>query len=317
VITSSDSCAQFPALGTTALVMVTEPGQLRAAREAVEETLAAFDHACSRFREDSELSAVNRAAGSSVRAGALLIDAVQAALRAARLTTGDVDPTVGEALIALGYDRDFESLGARSSVSIASVPGWQSVQVDPEAGTIWVARGVKLDLGATAKALAADHAAAAALDRAGCGTLVSLGGDISIAGPVPEPGWRVRVTDDHRSGLEAPGQWIALRSGGLATSSTTVRRWRAGDGSVHHLVDPATGAPAIEVWRTASVTAACCLDANIASTATIVRGSDAVGWLEDLALPSRLVGVDGTVLHLAGWPAEGDDLLGVPRGATA
>lgn len=316
-MTRSDSCAQFSALGTTAVVTVSEPAQLAAARAVVEGTVAEFDRACSRFREDSELTAVNRAAGSSVRASVLLLDAVQAALRAARLTDGDVDPTVGGALIALGYDRDFESLTPRSSVSIASAPGWRSVQVDVEAGTIRVARGVELDLGATAKALAADRAAAAAVDRAGCGVLVSLGGDISIAGPAPEQGWRVRVTDDHRSGLEVPGQWIALRSGGLATSSTTVRRWRAGDGSAHHVLDPATGRPATEVWRTASVTAACCLDANIASTAAIVRGSDAVQWLENLALPSRLVGVDGIALHLAGWPAEGDDLLGLTEEAWA
>ncbi len=310
-MTSSDPCARFSALGTTAVVAVTVPAQLALAREAVEETVAAFDLACSRFREDSELSAVNGGAGSPVRVSTLLLDAVEAALRAARLTGGSVDPTVGSALIALGYDRDFESLSTPSSVSIAAVPGWLSVELDRQAGTIRVPAGVKLDLGATAKALAADRAAEAAFDRSGCGVLVSLGGDISIAGPVPEQGWRVRVTDDHRSDLRAPGQWITLRSGGLATSSTAVRRWQAGEAQIHHVVDPATGGPANEVWRTASVTAACCLDANIASTATIVRGSEAAGWLEELALPSRLVGVDGTVLHLAGWPADGDDLLGL------
>ena len=62
------------------------------------------------------------------------------------------------------------------------------------------------------------------------------------------------------------------------------------------------------MWRTVSVCAASCLDANIASTASIVRGSRAVGWLERLGLPSRLVRVDGTACHLAGWPVAGDDL---------
>jgi thiamine biosynthesis lipoprotein len=186
------------------------------------------------------------------------------------------------------------------------------VQVDREGATVRVPEGVRLDLGATAKALAADRAAAAAADAAGCGVLVSLGGDIAIAGPAPPDGWRIRVTDDHRAGADAPGQWIALRSGGLATSSTTVRRWRTSAGETHHLVDPHTASPAGSLWRTVSVTAATCLDANIASTASIIRGERALSWLESRRLPSRLIAVDGTVVHVAGWPAEGDDLRATP-----
>jgi thiamine biosynthesis lipoprotein len=260
---------------------------------------------------------VNRAAGAPVHVGQVLLDAVEEALRAARLTDGDVDLTVGSALIALGYDRDFGALQAaaggrrqlaRSETSLVAVPGWRTVELDPRAGTIRVARGVTLDLGATAKALAADHAVAAAHDATGCGGLVSLGGDIAIAGPPPPSGWRVRVTDDHRAGLGAPGQWIALRSGGLATSSTTVRSWQCAGADAHHVLDPATGLPAPVVWRTVSVAAARCVDANIASTAAIVRGARAPEWLESLGLPSRLVAADGTVLHVAGWPADADEL---------
>jgi thiamine biosynthesis lipoprotein len=243
---------------------------------------------------------------------ALMLDAVEAALRAAELTDGDVDPTVGGAVIALGYDRDFDSIAAAEEpaprVVATAVPGWRSVQVSRAAGTVRVARGVTLDLGATAKALAADRAAAFAADAAGCGVLVSLGGDISTCGDPPALGWRIRVTDDHRSGVGAPGQSIALHGGGLATSSTTARRWRIDGGTAHHLVDPATGRPAAGMWRTVSVCAATCLDANIASTAAIIRGEPAAAWLESLGLPSRLVGVDGAARHVAGWPADGDDL---------
>jgi thiamine biosynthesis lipoprotein len=213
-------------------------------------------------------------------------------------------------LIALGYDRSFESIGdaAVRGGPLAAVPGWRTVQVDPSASTVRLAPGVRLDLGATAKALAADHAAAAALEAAGCGVLVSFGGDLAMLGPAPDEGWRVRVTDDHRAAPEAPGQWITVWGGGLATSSTFVRRWETDAGVAHHLVDPATGGSVDSVWRTASVCAASCLDANIASTAAIIRGSRAVGWLEGLGLPSRLVGVDGTTCHVAGWPSSGDDL---------
>jgi thiamine biosynthesis lipoprotein len=281
---------------------------------AVQRVVDECDRACSRFRPDSELSRLNASAGDPVRVGPVLLEAVNAALRAARLTAGDVDPTVGGALIALGYDRSFSELSAGAavvpSVPLAAVPGWRTVRVDLEAGTIRLAPGVSLDLGATAKALAADHAAAAAFEAAGCGVLVSFGGDLAVAGPAPDDGWRVRVTDDHRAGVDAPGQWITVWDGGLATSSVAVRRWRTDSGVAHHLVDPSTGGSVDSVWRTVSVCAASCLDANIASTASIIRGVRAVEWLEGLGLPSRLVRVDGSACHVAGWPSSGDDLIG-------
>jgi len=223
---------RFAAFGGTAVIAAAESAALPGARAQVQRTVSEFDRTCSRFREDSELMELNAAAGSTVAASPLLLDAVDAALRAARLTDGDVDPTIGEALIALGYDRDFASVGARSPgtvapsrVSFAAVPGWRTVHLDREAGTIRIGRGVRLDLGATAKALAADRAAAAAHAAVGSGVLVSFGGDMAVAGDPPAEGWSVRVTDDHRSPIEAPGQSITLRTGGLATSSTTVRRW--------------------------------------------------------------------------------------------
>jgi FAD:protein FMN transferase len=306
---------RLEAFGGVAVVAVADASALDRAVGAVERTVAEFDRACSRFRSDSELSEVNRRCGVPVRVGPVLLDAVGAALRAARLTGGDVDPTVGEALIALGYDRDFDEIssGAAAPRPIAAIPGWRTVVLDWEQSTVRVAPGVSLDLGATAKALAADRAAQLAHAQAGCGVLVSFSGDLAIAGPAPADGWRVRVTDDHRAGVDAPGQWISLHSGGLATSSTFVRRWRTAAGVAHHLIDPSSGQSVDGVWRTASVTAGSCLDANIASTAAIVRGWQAAGWLEGLGLPSRLVGVDGTVRHLAGWPSEGDDLPVVGR----
>jgi thiamine biosynthesis lipoprotein len=302
--------ARFQAFGSTAVVGVTDLRRMAAARAAVTEVVEAFDLACSRFRDDSELSMVNAADGEAVPVSPLLIEAVAASLRAARLTDGDVDPTVGEALMALGYDRDYALVGAAEPprIQIVPVPGWRTINLDAEAGTIRLARGVRLDLGATAKALAADRAAEAARRAAGCGVLVSFGGDIALSGPPPNGGWRVRVTDDHRSDVVAPGQWITLESGGLATSSTTVRKWATDDGFAHHLVDPATGRPARGIWRTVSVAAGSCLDANIASTASIIRGDRALAWLQSLRLPSRLVTADGVARHIAGWPEEGDDL---------
>jgi thiamine biosynthesis lipoprotein len=309
----------FPVWGSTAVVVVSDADRLSPAIDAVQGTVSAFDRACSRFRPDSELMLLSRRAGRAAPASALFREALRAGLRAAELTDGDVDPTLGSALVALGYDRDFDQVrehrntpADRPRIAFAAVPGWRSIRIDDHAGTVTIPAGVSLDLGATAKALAADHAAAAAQARVGGGVLVSLGGDLATAGEAPEEGWRVRVTDDHRGGVSAPGQWVALPGGGLATSSTAVRRWQSGGETVHHLLDPATGRPARGGWRTVSVAAATCLDANIAATAAIVRGPEAVGWLGSLALPSRLVCDEGRVIHLAGWTTEGDDLPARP-----
>lgn len=301
----------FPALGTTATLAVTSPGHLHAARAHLEAAIADIDRAASRFRDDSELSEVNRAAGEPVTVGPVFLDALNAALRAARLTDGVVDPTIGAAMRLLGYDRDFASVartGDPLTCVVTPVPGWRTVEIDRHAGTVRVPEGVELDLGATAKAFTADRAAATIADTLDGGVLVSLGGDVASAGVAPDDGWPVRVTDNHASGPDTPGQTIAVFAGGLATSSTTVRHWRRGDDALHHIVDPRTGRPAPTCWRTVSVAASTCVDANIASTAAVVRGDDAPGWLCDRGLAARLVGVDGHVVHLGGWPADEDEV---------
>src|SRR5581483_2021292 len=110
--------------------------------------------------------------------------------------------------------------------------------------------------------------------------------------------------DDHRATpSDADGQVVGIVAGGLATSSTTVRRWRTTRGVAHHVVDPRTGEPATEVWRTVSVAASSCVDANTASTAAIVLGEDAPRWLESRGCSSRLVRHDGRVVITGGWPA--------------
>jgi thiamine biosynthesis lipoprotein len=303
---SKPASASWAALGTTASVLVTDPARLNRASSAVARELDAIDRACSRFREDSELVAVNRAAGRPVRVGELLVEAVEGALRAAELTDGDVDPTVGRALRLAGYDRDFAAIrddGPR--VSVVHAPRWRTVHVDRTRGLVRVVHGVELDLGATAKALAADRAARVASGCVDAGVLVSLGGDIAVCGTHPSGGWPIRVSDDHAAHPDAPGAAVAITAGGLATSSITVRRWRRAGQALHHILDPRTGLPAPVVWRTVSVAAGSCLDANIATTAAIVRGASAPRWLAGLGLPARLVALDGTVLRVGAWPEEG------------
>jgi thiamine biosynthesis lipoprotein ApbE len=311
---SREGAAAWQAIGTSVHLLVTDLRALAPARRMLTEDLAALDTACSRFRADSEIVALDNAPLDGrgrigpVRISPLLAGALAVALRAARLTDGDVDPTVGGALSAAGYDRDFALVrrdGPPVRLTVRSVPGWREIELDETAGLVSLPSGTQLDLGATAKAWAADRAAARIAAELDCGVLVNLGGDIAVAGAAPPGGWRIRVQDvtgrpeDPPAG---PSAVIAIHSGGLATSSTAARRWRRGGDVLHHILDPRSGLPAAPVWRTASVAAATCADANAASTAAIIRGEAALAWLAGLRLPARLVAESGAVVTLGAWP---------------
>ncbi|MGK5678283.1 FAD:protein FMN transferase [Actinoplanes sp. URMC 104] len=286
--------AQWAVWGTVARVVVTDPGRTEQAAALVRDEVAAVDRACSRFRDDSELR-LACAAGRTVTVSPLLAELVGAALTAARRTGGDVDPTVGAALCGLGYDRDFAALTGREvapAVRVFASPDWRSVRL--RGRELTVPGGVLLDLGATAKAVTADRAAASVAARLGVGVLVALGGDIATAGAAPVGGWRVLVRDQP----DDPSCTVRLPAGAaLATSSTASRTW----GHLHHILDPRTGLPAPRVWRTVSVAAPTCLLANTLSTAAIVRGHGAPALLG--GAPSRLVTPGLDVVRLGGWPS--------------
>jgi thiamine biosynthesis lipoprotein len=302
--------ARFEALGTTAVVSVTDERALSEARELLACELAAVDRACSRFRDDSELVRANARAGTPVRIDSLLADAVRVALDAARSSNGLVDPTLGANLRAAGYDRTFSLVQERSTWQIRALPArrasWGDVGLDDEERMLLIPAGVELDLGATAKAWASDRAAARIAEATGCGALVSIGGDVAVAGPAPNGGWSIRIADDQAAELDAPGPVVAITTGGLATSGVAVRRWATDHGEAHHLIDPRTGRPADTPWRTVSVAATSCVAANTVSTAAIVLGEDATAWLLQRGLPARAVRADGSVLTVCGWPAEAE-----------
>lgn len=293
-------------MGTDAVVLVAEAAGARMATDVALEVIEEVEAACSRFRQDSDLTRVNEAVGRPIAVGRCFIEALGVALDAARRTDGVVDPTIGSALRALGYDRDFASLEPDGApvVHLTRVAGWRAVEVDVHRRTVRVPAGTRLDLGATAKALAADRAARAAATAIGGPALVSIGGDLAVAGGAPDGGWLVRVTDWQGSTPDAPGQTVRISDGGLATSSVTVRHWTRGGEEQHHLVDPKTGRSAEAVWRTVSVAAGNCVDANVASTAAVIKGRDALDWLTRTGLPARLTHVDGTVAVVGGWESE-------------
>jgi thiamine biosynthesis lipoprotein len=208
--------ARWSALGTTIAVGTSERRELADACRVVRGAVEEIDRATSRFRPDSELARLNAAGGAPLAVSPLFVRATRCALRAARLTDGDLDPTVGASLRACGYDRDLAAIRSGAPVRFTRAVGWRRVELDEERGTVRIPAGVELDYGATAKALAADIAAARIAARIRGGAFVNLGGDLALAGPSPEGGWPVRVTDDHAAGPSAAGQTIALREGGLA-----------------------------------------------------------------------------------------------------
>ncbi len=294
----------FSAMGVVNTVAVDDSRALPDAVAMVEAQIHEIDRVCSRFRPDSELSAANRAAGSGFfDLHPVLEEALGAALRAAEMTGGLVDPTVGRHVEDAGYSVTFAAVpkdGPPLELVVRKVPGWRSVEVDGARHALRMPKGVALDLGASGKAWAADRAASTAAKSLGVAVLVECGGDVALGGRAPEGGWPVRVAVD-----ESAAEWqdVLLHEGGLATSGTTSRRWRRGGHVVHDIIDPRTGMPAVTPWAMVTVAAATCLEANAAATAALILGDGARSWLDACGLPARLVREDGTVHQTGGWAA--------------
>jgi thiamine biosynthesis lipoprotein len=297
----------FRAIGTTATVVVPKPSDAEEAEHILAAELAALDLACSRFRQDSELQSVHATAGRTVAVSPLLFETLTVACDVAERTGGAVDPTIGNAIAALGYDADLDEVTSRPPAppqALGPVAGYQHVQLNPRDRSVRIPRGVRLDLGSSAKALAADRAAARIAGRIGTGALVSLGGDVAVAGPPPAGGWAVGIARESATPAERVDQVVAITQGGLASSATSVRTWRAGDRDVHHIVDPKTGDCVAPYWALVSATGSSCVEANLVSTASIVWGERALQELARFEQSVRLVRFDGKVFAVNGWPLE-------------
>lgn len=250
---------------TEASVIVTEPSVLGQAVDLCKAVCHDVEMACSRFRDDSELMTLGSQLADGREISDVLAAIVRSALAAAEMTDGDVDPALGSVLLGLGYDRDFALLDVphspwtetQGSMSVTTMaPAWTRIGLT--GNRLKVPRGLLLDFGAIGKALAADWAAHSISSTLGCGSMVSLGGDLATAGEAPPEGWVVLVQDVAGD----PSGCVRLSSGyALATSSTQKRRWNHDGRQVHHIIDPHTGLPAEPVWRTVTVAAESCADA--------------------------------------------------------
>ncbi len=297
--------ARFRAVGTHVELHVTDATSLPSALWIGREVLDDLDVTASRFRIDSEVCAIARidtGPRTSTAISATLADHLHAAIHAAMLTGGLVDPTVGHAVEASGYDADIDLVQRRTTAAsgwAGPVHGWQSVRLDANALRLDLPRGTLLDLGATAKAHAADVIARSLAATLPGGFLVNLGGDIAVSGAAPEGGWSVGVERADRT----VSQTISLTDQAVATSSTQLRTWHVGHELRHHIVDPRTGRTAPAVWAQVTCVGSTALEANAASTAAIVLGEDAPAWLAAHGVPARLDRPDGAALRTPGWPA--------------
>ena len=303
--THHDVSVRWETLGTYGFLAVDDPACLDAAHEIALDELAAVDRTCSRFRTDSDVSRANARPGEWTEVDPLLVAAVDVAVDAARLSDGLVDPCLGRSLLLLGYDADLAVVRERRT-GPATVPappppsGWREIRTDPD-GALRVPTGCQIDLGATAKAWASDLVAASIVDRLGCHLVVSLGGDVRIGTPpgaAPRP-WTVQVTERP---ADPDGELVTLDGGGLATSSTTARRWAHAEVRCTTSWTRAPGCRPTRDWRTVTATGPTCVSANIATTAALVLGPEAPAWLEGHGVTARLVDRDGSVRRIGHWP---------------
>lgn len=263
-------------------VEVVVGGAGRAELKAIRDLYEEWDRVFSRFRSESELSAVNRRTERILEVSTLFARACEIALQAAEATGGLVDPTLGEAVEAAGYDRDFAELVDDLPPPGPPRPGrWPEVKLVDR--MLFRPAGLRLDLNGVVKGLAVD-AAVALLPGDG---FVSAGGDVAVRGGavVELPG--------HRS--------LLLRSGGIATSGSTTRRWLRGGESQHHLIDPRTGRPSDSCWAEVSVAAGSCIAADIAAKAAFLLSAGGPDWLDARGLPGLFRAPDGSLTENRSW----------------
>jgi thiamine biosynthesis lipoprotein len=291
---------EFRAMGCQMLAIVdSASGQATQALAQVPTAFAVWEQALSRFREDSELSRLNRSAGRRVTVSTILWEVVQAALRAAHDSDGLAVPTLLDALEAAGYDRTFEALGPSArQIAPTQTADWRTIECDPRTRSIYLPAGTRLDLGGIVKGWGAERAARA-LSAYGP-ALVDAGGDIAVSGAMADgQSWPVAIASPLGIESEAENLLLIINAGGVATSGRDYRRWLQAGRWQHHILDPRSGRPAETDVLSATVIAPTAVEAEVAAKASLILGSrDGLAWLEARpTLAGLLILEDGRALH--------------------
>lgn len=283
--------ASFRSMGTDVTVIAHgDAGPFGRAVAVVRAVFEREDRRFSRFRADSELSHVNARSGRWTEVSAPFADVVRLALAGWFHSRGRFDPTVLDAVIAAGYDRDFDEVlaGGRGALR-PPMPCGRAAEVSVTEGRLRLPEGVGLDLGGIAKGWTADLAAETVVGGGLEWVLVNAGGDLRLAGSPPE-GVDVGLEDPEVA--DAIGGRLILTEGALATSSVTRRAWGEG---LHHVIDPATARPANGAVIQATAWAPTCAQAEIHATQALLQGppflerAAAILWLADGRILTNLV----------------------------
>ncbi|MBC9723933.1 FAD:protein FMN transferase [Streptomyces sp. TRM68367] len=294
--------ARFPVMGSAGHLFVVGgrgPELLARARSRLVELEALW----SRFRADSELCRLNAASGQWVRVSAPTVALVRRAVQAWEVTGGLFDPTVLPALEQAGYTRSFEALprelsaGPAPATATAPAPGCADIEIRED--RVRLPRGVRLDLGGIGKGYAADLLAHELMAAGAEGACVNLGGDVRATGAAPgADAWAVAVEDEARPGTDLA--WLTLADGAVATSTRLRRRWQRAGREFHHLIDPATGAPAASELTGVTVVAGVAHWAEVLAKAALIAGlPTGSALLEAHGVAGLLVTEDGAA-HSAG-----------------
>lgn len=263
--------------------------------DEAEAHIADLERRWSRFLPDSELSVLNRAAGAPVIVRPDTFSLILAAVDGAVATDGRFDPTVHDAVVALGYDRSFERIEigdatahgagspqADSATTPRPAPGVEGIELDDALLAVRLPEGVRLDLGGIGKGTAADLVSGWVMDQGARGIAVSIGGDVRVRGTAPAGGgWAFTHGIDD---LDLP----TLVDGGVCTSSTGRRRWATPTGPVHHLVDPRTGRCTADGVESITVVAGTAQQAEVLTKAAMVAGDDAEAFLTSFGVAHEI-----------------------------
>jgi thiamine biosynthesis lipoprotein len=287
-------------MGTTIALLLPE-NQVEQGTRIVRDLFAEWEQALSRFIAESELSRLNRAAGTPVAVSDLLYSVLATALTAARATEGVYDPAMLEQLEKIGYDRTFDAI--RTGDFDPIIPGepggrWRGIKVNPIYREVTLPAGIKLDFGGIAKGMAVDAALERLRENGISPALVNAGGDLAVLG-LPPTGdtWLISV----------PGRehyWsLPLHHGAVATSGIARRHWRQGNILRHHLLDPRTGLPAqSDLWSVTVVTDRC-EQAEVAAKVAFILGSrQGADFLRKHSIAGLLVHEDGACESVEPWP---------------
>lgn len=290
----------FRAMGCQMLVLIdSDTAEATEMLAKVPAWFEAWERSLSRFRDDSELNALNRADGDPMNVSEMLWQVLDAAIAAARESAGLVTPAVLDAVRAAGYTTSFDLLGSSANAEGALVGkptiDWHAIERDEKNRTVRLPQGMHLDFGGVAKGWAADQAAHR-LSVIGP-VMIDAGGDIAISAlrSNGEP-WSIGPANPFEP--ESDLEILMVERGGVATSGRDYRRWQRNGKWQHHIIDPRTGAPAETDVLTATVVAPTTRDAEVAAKVALILGSRAgLGWLEARAsLAGLLVLDDGRIV---------------------